>query len=147
MSHDDSSERLQLQIDELSRRLDVAQARADDDRDMIVDLQAQGVVSDRHTRDLEAALKSSRTIGKAIGILMESRKVSEDEALEILKQASQDHNRKLRDIAAELVRASAPREAAGGQSNGGKASPASNGGGPVLRDEDGTGAPRPGGAT
>jgi hypothetical protein len=115
-------EGLQSQIDELARRLDkadferhslivradTAQTQAEHDRDMIVDLQAQGVVSEQHSRDLETALKSSRTIGKAVGILMESRKLSEDEAFAVLKQASQDGNRKLREIAAEIVALSGP---------------------------------------
>ena len=90
-------------------RSEQIEAQADLDRDMIVDLQAEGAVTGQHAHDLEEALKSSRTIGKAIGILMESRKVSEDKAFAILKQASQDHNRKLREIAAELVQA-APKE-------------------------------------
>jgi hypothetical protein len=116
------AERLQSQIDELARRLekgdaerhsltvraDAAQVQADHDRDMIVDLQAQGVVSEQRSRDLETALRSSRTIGKAVGILMESRKLSEDAAFAVHNQASQDSNRKLREIAAEIVARSGP---------------------------------------
>jgi hypothetical protein len=123
MSQTESSpDALQSQIDELARRLekadaerhslnvraDTAEAQADHDREMIVDLQAQGVVTEQHSRDLELALRSSRTIGKAVGILMESRKLSEDDAFAVLKQASQDGNRKLREIAAEIVALSGP---------------------------------------
>jgi AmiR/NasT family two-component response regulator len=117
MTRDESSERLESQVEELYRRIDLADAerrslmervneadaRADVSREMILDLQADGVVSEQHTRDLEAALKSSRTIGAAIGILMESRSITADEGLAMLKQASQDSNRKLREIAAEIV--------------------------------------------
>lgn len=119
MSGHESSEGLQSQIDELARRLDradaerhslteraaAADARAHLDREMIVDLQAAGVVSGQQTRDLEEALKSSRTIGAAIGILMGSRGLDADQALAVLKQASQTSNRKLREIAAEMVEA------------------------------------------
>ena len=54
-------------------------------------------------RHLETALHTSRRIGMAIGILMERMKVSEDHAVDQLKQASQRTQRKLRDIAEELV--------------------------------------------
>ena len=115
-------EGLQDQIDALSRRMDAgeadrrsltdradaAEAQADLDRQMIVDLQAAGVVSEQHARDLEEALRSSRTIGAAIGILMESRKISSDEAFGVLRQTSQDQNRKLRELAAEIVAAATP---------------------------------------
>ena len=124
MSRDESPDGLQRQIDELSRRMDegdadrrsltdradaadsrseAIEAQADLDRQMIVDLQAAGVVSAQHTRDLEEALRSSRTIGAAVGIVMESRGLDADRAFAVLRQASQDRNRKLREIAAEVV--------------------------------------------
>lgn len=52
---------------------------------------------------LEQALDSSRDIGVAQGILMERYKVSRDQAFGLLTMASQNSNRKLRDIAAELA--------------------------------------------
>ncbi|HET7415173.1 MAG TPA: ANTAR domain-containing protein [Arthrobacter sp.] len=52
---------------------------------------------------MEQALTSSRTIGAAIGLLMGSRNIDQDKAFAVLKQASQDSNRKLRELAAELV--------------------------------------------
>lgn len=125
--HDD----LQAQVDELTRRVTAnrsaidaletrassAEARADAadvrvgdmearaqvDREMIAELQADGILSREHAEQLEQALKSSRTIGAAIGILMASRQVREDEAFTILRKVSQNANRKLRDLAAELV--------------------------------------------
>ena len=126
MSELESSEALQDQIDELARRLDTADAerhslteraaaadeRADIDREMIMELQADGLVSEQHARDLEVALKSSRTIGAAIGILMASREIGSDDAFAVLKQTSQDTNRKVREIAAEIVEAADPSESA-----------------------------------
>jgi AmiR/NasT family two-component response regulator len=70
---------------------------------MVAELQAEGVLSRDHIDQLEAALLSSRVIGAAVGILMGTRQVSQQKAFELLKQASQRQNRKLRDLAAELV--------------------------------------------
>ena len=53
--------------------------------------------------NLEQALRSSRRIGMAMGILMTTRKVSADDAFELLRQTSQRHNRKVRDIAMDVV--------------------------------------------
>lgn len=52
---------------------------------------------------MEQALKSSRIVGAAIGLVVGTRHVSDTEAFEILKAASQNSNHKLRDLAAELV--------------------------------------------
>jgi transcriptional regulator with GAF, ATPase, and Fis domain len=52
---------------------------------------------------LEEALQSSREIGMAIGVLMASGKIAQDEAFERLRQASQNLHRKLRQIATEVV--------------------------------------------
>lgn len=53
---------------------------------------------------LQAGLESSREIGAAVGILMATHKLSSDDAFALLSQASQRLNRKLRDIAAGIVR-------------------------------------------
>jgi hypothetical protein len=58
-----------------------------------------------HAQDaahLQEALKSSRQIGTAIGILMERQRLTSDAAFALLVQASQGLNRKLRDIAEEV---------------------------------------------
>jgi signal transduction histidine kinase/CheY-like chemotaxis protein len=52
---------------------------------------------------LEVALRSSRRIGAAIGIIMERARIPEDEAFALLRKASQDGNRKLRDVAEQIV--------------------------------------------
>jgi transcriptional regulator with GAF, ATPase, and Fis domain len=57
---------------------------------------------------LQAGLQSNREIGAAIGILMATHKLSSDEAFAVLAQASQRLNRKLRDIAAGIVRGGEP---------------------------------------
>lgn len=100
-------------IDALQSRADAAELRADAletqaliDRDMIAELQRDGLVSQEHAKQMEEALKSSRTIGAAIGVIMGTRQVSEEEAFKILQTASQNSNRKLRDLAAELVASS-----------------------------------------
>jgi AmiR/NasT family two-component response regulator len=70
---------------------------------MIADLQRDGVLSQAHADQMDEALKSSRTIGAAIGMIMASRGLTEIEAFEVLRTASQRSNRKLRELAAELV--------------------------------------------
>lgn len=52
---------------------------------------------------MKQALSTSRTIGAATGILMERHKVTADVAFQMLVKTSQNRNRKLRDIASELV--------------------------------------------
>ncbi len=53
---------------------------------------------------LRHALTSNRTIGMAMGILMATRRVREQEAFDLLRVASQRTNRKLRAIAGDVVR-------------------------------------------
>ncbi|MHA6629731.1 GAF and ANTAR domain-containing protein [Pseudonocardia sichuanensis] len=52
--------------------------------------------------NLRAAIATRDLIGQAKGILMERYKVSEDQAFSILVRASQNANRKLRDVAEQL---------------------------------------------
>lgn len=52
---------------------------------------------------LEQAVASNRAIGMAIGILMAIRRVGQDEAFDLLRTVSQRTNRKLREIADEVV--------------------------------------------
>ena len=91
-------------------RADLADARANDmearsmfDRELIAALQADGVLREEHVDELQAALVSSRTIGAALGILMASRNIGQEEALHVLKETSQRTNTKLRDLAETLV--------------------------------------------
>ena len=53
--------------------------------------------------ELQGALESRATIGIALGLLMQQEQVDQDEALRLLKRASMTTNRKMRDIADELI--------------------------------------------
>ena len=63
-------------------------------------------------QDMAEAMKSQATIEQAKGILMGAQRCSADEAFQILVRASQRENRKLREMAAEIV----ARTADGGRS-------------------------------
>jgi hypothetical protein len=52
---------------------------------------------------LEIALLGRDIIGQAKGILMERLHLTSDQAFEALRAASQKHNRKVHDLAAELA--------------------------------------------
>lgn len=52
---------------------------------------------------LGAALTTSRQIGAAVGILMALHKITEDQAYDLLRTASNRLNRKLRDIAQDVT--------------------------------------------
>lgn len=54
-------------------------------------------------RQLAEALTSSSTIEQAVGILMSQQRCTADVAFDLLRQASQNRNRKLRDIAADII--------------------------------------------
>jgi GAF domain-containing protein len=54
--------------------------------------------------NLQAALESRAVIDQAKGVLMERYKLTPDQAFQLLAQASMNANRKVRDIADELVR-------------------------------------------
>ena len=56
---------------------------------------------------LEDAMKTRHAIGEAMGILMERHRLSEDEAFNVLRRISQQHNVKLRDVA-QRVRTDRP---------------------------------------
>lgn len=54
--------------------------------------------------NLEIALRNSRRIGTAIGILMHGHRIDEAAAFDLLRRRSQDTNRKLSAIAEDVVR-------------------------------------------
>ena len=54
-------------------------------------------------RQVREALESNRTIGTAVGVVMTAYRLTAQQGFQLLVRASQDHNRKLRDIAAEVV--------------------------------------------
>lgn len=53
--------------------------------------------------DLEAALESRTAINLACGVIMAQNRCSQAEAMEILTKVSSNRNRKLRDVARELI--------------------------------------------
>lgn len=53
--------------------------------------------------NLELALVTNRRIGAAIGILMATHKVTDDDAFTLLRAASQTFNRKLVDVAEDVI--------------------------------------------
>jgi GAF domain-containing protein len=55
------------------------------------------------TEQLREALSSRAIIDQAIGVLMAQQRCSADDAFAILRRASQNRNRKLRDIASDIV--------------------------------------------
>lgn len=58
---------------------------------------------------LEEAMVTRQVIGQAVGILMTTHRVDDEEAFDILKKASQNANIKLRDVAQRLVEKSSKK--------------------------------------
>jgi GAF domain-containing protein len=79
----------------------------DPDAENVADLFAtHAAIALGHARERETlnqALQSRKTIGQAIGILMERYTMDEDRAFAFLVRASSHSNLKLRDVAQELV--------------------------------------------
>lgn len=63
----------------------------------------QGAVFEREIGDLETALTTSRQIGAAVGILMARERITSEQAFGQLTKVSQNLNRKLRDVAQEVM--------------------------------------------
>ena len=59
--------------------------------------------AERLAAGLATAMRSRATIEQAKGIIMAERNVTAEQAFDLLRQASQTENRKLRDVARELV--------------------------------------------
>jgi hypothetical protein len=90
-----------LRIVSVAQTCDAFEDHRDDDlvepSDALVEIYLERIAH------LEVALLSARRIGAAIGILMATRKVTEDEAFELLRAASQAWPRKLRVVADDVV--------------------------------------------
>jgi AmiR/NasT family two-component response regulator len=93
----------QQRADAAQLRVDRMEARSVIDRAMIARLEAEGAVSRDHIAQLEAAIGASRRIGAALGILMVSRRISEDEALTVLRGASERTRMSVEHLAATIV--------------------------------------------
>jgi hypothetical protein len=90
-------------VEAANQRVADMEARSALDRELIATLQADGVLHQEHVSELQTALVSSRTIGAALGILMASRDIGQEDALHLLKETSQRTNIKMRDLAETLV--------------------------------------------
>ena len=84
-------------------RMDTMEARSALDREVIAQLQADGLLGDEHAAHLEQALRTSRRIGAAIGMVMLTHRVDEVRAFELLCATSQHSNRRLRGLADDIV--------------------------------------------
>jgi GAF domain-containing protein len=60
-------------------------------------------------RNMRLAMESRAVIEQAKGVLMAQRRIDADQAFEILREASQRYNRKLRDIALGIVESTQPK--------------------------------------
>lgn len=112
-------------------------------RDRLELLEQQAVLQARDIASLGVALSTCRTIGAAVGIVMASRKLTEDDAFALLKQASQNNNRKVRDLAAEVVvtgQVPSTKSKHGGLGGRRAAAPRTPSGDPSGRDEAASGA-------
>ncbi len=58
---------------------------------------------DEQVRSLQEALQSNRRIGVAVGIVMSELRITESAAFEALRRLSMDRNRKLRDVAEDVI--------------------------------------------
>ncbi|MHA3703748.1 ANTAR domain-containing protein [Jatrophihabitans sp. YIM 134969] len=113
--HDDAQERsatdrveeLQRQREEDLETIAGLQEQSQVDREILASLVEQGVADRAEIEQLQAALVAARRIGAAMGILMATLKVDEDGAFDRLRTASQHTNRKLRDVAGDVVYAGA----------------------------------------
>ena len=82
-----------------------------DDDDVLVGLMiathgalaAQSIVNARKVENLQKALISNREIGTAMGVLMSRHNVTREQAFDLLRIASQNSNRKLRDVAVDVA--------------------------------------------
>ena len=61
------------------------------------------ILANDRVRNLRRALESNRQIGVAIGVLMHEHRLTQAQAFDVLRASSQDSNRKLADIAIEVV--------------------------------------------
>lgn len=76
----------------------------------------RAVKAEQDVANLQIALRSNRDIGTAMGILMSVHLITQDEAFDVLRRASQHGHRKLRDVAADVIFTGAlePLQALGG---------------------------------
>ena len=90
--------------DEFERQVLDLQARARVDQEIIAHLEAEGVLDRAKIANLEVALIACRRIGAAIGVLMALRGITDEQAFDLLRAASQRRHVKLRLVAEDVLR-------------------------------------------
>lgn len=70
---------------------------------LVIKLREQLDEERRQVTQLKQALESARRIGAAIGIVMAAARIPEEAAFVMLTTASQNSNRKLREVADDVV--------------------------------------------
>ena len=73
------------------------------DRAVIAHLEAEGMLDRERIANLEVALTTARRIGAAMGILMSRRRLTDVQAFELLREASHVRQRKLRELAEDVL--------------------------------------------
>jgi AmiR/NasT family two-component response regulator len=82
---------------------DVAEQAVDLQQTLLDECQGELEVVQQQVEHLKIALSSARRIGAAIGILMARDRVTDDEAFERIVRTSQRVQRKVRDVADDVV--------------------------------------------
>lgn len=95
------ADRLQHELDQLARQAEV-------DRSVIEQLRAEAAFAASQIDSLREGLTTARRIGAAVGYIMALERVSDVEAFERLRTASQDQRRKLREVAEDVLPPAAP---------------------------------------
>jgi AmiR/NasT family two-component response regulator len=90
-------------LDELRERIAELERQRRVDHELIAHLEAEGATGRDTIANLERALLTSRRISTAVGMLMATRRVTEDAAFNLLRLASQRSERKLRDVAEDVI--------------------------------------------
>jgi AmiR/NasT family two-component response regulator len=85
--------------------LEPAEQEADLEPCQVMDLLELNHELGAQVQQLEAAVRSHRRIGIATGLVMAQHHVEVDDAFGVLRRASQDSNRRLRDIAEDVISA------------------------------------------
>ena len=105
---------MRRELDELLATVAVNSARISDlesrvdtriDTAVLRELRDEGLVRAEQVDQLQEALASSRTIGTAVGMVMQKLDVDAETAFAVLSRVSQTSNRKVRDLAAQVVEA------------------------------------------
>ncbi len=87
----------------LQQRIHHLEAQHGADQAVIAQLRADDALLRCQIANLEVALLSARRIGAAIGVLMTRYRVTDAQAFDLLRTASQYGHRKLRDVAEDVI--------------------------------------------